>query len=80
MIETDEGELRSDEIELIAVQEGWFGLGKGFFCKISRNGLCVEAFGSTRRQALRHARKAWNKESLKRDQRLRGYPRVRDCE
>lgn len=51
---------------------------RGYFCKVSMNGVCVEAFGFSKRDALKQARKAWRKEKEKRNQENYGYPRV--CE
>lgn len=66
-------------IEYITIQEGWIGWTDGFFCKIEMNGLCVEDFGTTRRSALRYARRAWKKMNQLEIQKTRGYPRRVEC-
>ena len=76
MLWDEDRETRERDVEEIRIQDGSIGLDFGFFCLIRRDGLCVEDFGSTRRQALRRARRAWQKEKL----RASGYPKVRACD
>lgn len=47
--------------ELIYLTEGWCSNDRGWFCRLERRGISVEAFGSTKRQALRIARRFWYK-------------------
>lgn len=77
---TDERDTRQNEI--IVFEEGYMAndLDKGFFCKITRNGLCVEDFAISKRKALRKARRAWQKFNEAGYQKEFGYPRVVSCE
>lgn len=52
----------------------------GWFCQVSKNGVCVEAFAETKRVALRRARRAWRKTNERGYNDLHGYPRVISCE
>lgn len=67
--------------ELVAFTAGWLGMSNGWYVTISRRGLCIVEFGTTKRSALRYARRAWKKE-WKETHPLkgRGYPKVVDCE
>jgi len=47
--------------EHIVLEEGWVDLNKGWFCRFTRDGKTIEAFGSSRRQAMRRARKFYRK-------------------
>lgn len=57
---------------------GWLGLERGYFCRVSMDGLCVEHFAHTKRGSLRLARRAWRKNKDKSNQDMYGYPRI--CE
>lgn len=75
------GDLRMDDsmgypVEHIEITVGWLELERGYFCKIKKANICVEDFGSTRRQALRRARRAWRDEHQEQTR----YPRRFDCE
>lgn len=72
-------EIRRDSIEHITIQSGWYGLVEGYFCKIERENLCVEDFGTSKRSALKYARKAWDKENEKKKHKELGYPRIIEC-
>lgn len=50
--------------------------GRVWFCKLDRNGICVEDYGQTKRAALRHVRKAWKKLDRERAKKNRCYPKV----
>lgn len=80
MTEWLQEEIRLEYTEKIILQEGYLGLNRGYFCKVSQKETCVEAFGATKRQALRLARRAWYKETEKKRQIKIGYPRVMECE
>lgn len=73
-------ESRSTDVEVIRIQGGWLTLADGYFCMIKRDGICVEDFGTTRRSALRYARRAWKKEHNKIVQKDLGYPKILRCE
>lgn len=80
----DESEVVYDDeyrgnIERITIQDGWMGFSDGYFCIVERNGICVEDFGTTRRSALRYARRAWKKEKNEKTHKERGYPKVKEC-
>lgn len=68
--------------ETIVFEEGYLAdsLERGFFCKVTRSGLCVEAFATSKRKALKLARKSWYKFNEEGYQREYGYPRVVNCE
>lgn len=77
---TEEWDTKQNET--IVFEEGYTkdSLDRGFFCKVSKRGFCVEDFGTTKRSALRKARKAWIKLNAEGYQREFGYPRVVSCE
>lgn len=67
--------------ELIALTAGWFGMSDGWYATVSRRGLCIIEFGTTKRSALRYARRAWKKEwSETHPREGRAYPKVVNCE
>ena len=67
--------------ELIALTAGWLGLSDGWYATVSSRGLCIIEFGTTKRSALRYARRAWKKEWKEtHPTEGRGYPRVVDCD
>lgn len=68
------------ENELVSFTAGWLGLHSGWYVQVSKRDLCVVEFGTTKRSALRHARRAWRREWEKRPETGRGYPRVINCE
>lgn len=47
----------------------------GYFCKVSMDGVCVEAFALTKRGALKIARKTWKKIKDQKELDKYGYPR-----
>lgn len=66
--------------ELIALTAGWLHLSDGWYATVSRRGLCIIEFGTTKRSALRYARRAWKKEWNKTHPlQGRGYPKIVDC-
>lgn len=77
-----EKRLNSIDNETIVFEEGWMknSLDRGWFCKVSMNNFCVEDFATTKRAALRLARRAWQKGNANKYQTLYGYPRVIPCE
>lgn len=67
--------------ELVAFTAGWLGLSEGWYVQVSRRGLCVIEFGTTKRSALRYARRAWKREwDRLHPNKGRGYPKVVECE
>lgn len=67
--------------ELVSFTAGWLDLSKGFYVQVSKRDLCVVEFGTTKRSALRYARRAWRKEWDKRSPSSRkSYPKVINCE
>lgn len=79
--ESPEKRLHGRDNETIVFQEGWQkdSLDRGWFCKVTRNNLCVEAWASSKWGALRLARRFWRKADIKGYHELHGYPRVVDC-
>lgn len=80
--ESPEKRILSGDNETIVFEEGWKknSLDRGWFCRVSMNNFCVEDFATTKRGALRLARRAWRKSSMDKYQSLYGYPRVIPCE
>ncbi len=75
---------QDEENELIAFTKGrwgdWLHGHGGWFCTLSKRGLCVVDFGTTKRKALRYARKAWRKEFYSKPTTNPNlYPRVISC-
>lgn len=67
--------------ELVSFTAGWLNLSDGWYVQVSKRDLCVVEFGTTKRSALRYARRAWRKEwNNKNPNQGRGYPKVVDCE
>lgn len=58
---------------------GWPG-DRVWFCCVTKNGLTVEDYATTKRAALRDARKSWRKINQKGWQEQYGYPRKVNCE
>jgi hypothetical protein len=75
---TPEKRILSKEEEIIIFQEGWpyESLDRGWFCKVTMDNICVEAFGPTKRAALKAARKFWNQVNRKNYQQNHGYPKI----
>lgn len=66
-------------VEYITISEGWLDLDRGFFTIVEYQGICVEDFGTTRRQSLRRARKAWRAAFEKKINKEHRYPKERNC-
>lgn len=77
-----EKRLKGRQDETVVFEEGWMkdSLDRGWFCQVTMDNLCVEAFGTSKWAALRSARRFWQKANAKGYQDLHGYPRVVDCE
>lgn len=50
--------------ERIRLEEGWDGLTEGWFCELTVGDRTVEEFGTTKRSALRYARRLMSKPDL----------------
>lgn len=76
---------QDDDNELIAFTKGrwgdWLHGTSGWFCTISKRGLCIVDFGPSKRSALRQARKAWKNEFYSNPKtNVNKYPRVISCD
>lgn len=74
-----------DENELIAFTKGrigsWLHGTTGWFCTVKKKGFCIVDFGTTKRSALRYARRSWKKEYYANPVlNTYKYPRVINCE
>jgi hypothetical protein len=47
-----------------------------WFCRVTKNGLTVEDYNTTKRSALRDARRSWRKAKDQKFQEQHGYPKV----
>lgn len=70
-------ETRVEDVdnETVVFEAGWVYSDRVWFCKVTKRELCVENYATTKRGALRLARRAWRKSKDKTDQDKFGYPR-----
>lgn len=64
------------ENEIVYFEAGYFYDTYGYYCKVSKNGLCVEDFGRTKKSALRVTRRGWLKIKNKKFEEEHGFPRI----